>query len=737
MLLSALAAAKTKEGVTAASVGLLFALLYGRENPYLLAVMFFTANIVWDFSLINLLYSGVPAALCLALGLAHRALKQPYKMLEISMAVLVSFIPRLIFQISTVNAIAVTLISVLVAQIVCYASIVLLYAVLVRGFSYRFTRDEIIAFSFLAVLVFTGLACMRISFFTPYYIATAFLLLLSVAALNLGQIFLVNMLPALGFFLATGDVNCFAVSLLATLGALAFKGKNIVLSYLAALCGYAAGYFYFGFFGSAPWYILLFYLFGASVYFLVPKRAVLKLSESFAGGKDGLATRAIVNKNRVELSERIQKVSDVFYNMQNVLGKGALRREEDVAKRVADAYCACCVNAKECFSFLGSDTSRALSPVVEAAMEKEKVTLLDMPAFFTGHCKKLSGLLQKINEEAREAQARLEVAAEVDSGRVMIAEQMQGIADVMSALSGEIKKPVTYDLNLEKRLIDELSVARIVCREAIVYGDKDNGFSVNLMVRDSDRDKDIPGAVGAFLGVRLIESGAREVNINGATTIHLKEAPRFQVCVGEAKAAKEGASVSGDHFGFLKPSNSRFMMVLSDGMGSGENASKRSESTLSMVESFYLAGFNSDTVLPIINKLLLLLQEENFSALDIAVIDLNTGGADFIKMGARESLIIKRDGVEVVEGKALPIGIVEEMAPDIKRVRLSAGDMVVMMTDGVLDMLSAEEIRELFLSEKTRNPHTVANRILCEAKRKAAAAEKPDDDMAVICSRLF
>lgn len=737
LLLLTLGVAKTKEGVGAASLGLLFALLYSRENPYILAVLYLVSNIVWDFSLINLLYAGVPSLICLILGLVHNGLKKPYKMLEISLAVLVAYIPRLIFETATVPSIIVSLISLLVAQSVCYASIVLLYAILVRGFSYRFTADEKIAFSYLTVLLFMGFASMKIDFFTPYSVFTAFLLMLSVAALSVGQIFLLNLLPALGFFFATGEVYSIAVALTMTLAGLVTKNRNPLFTFVAVSLALLADYFYFGFFPKEPWYILLIYAFGLIAFFFVPKRAQRKLTDIFVGEKEGIATRSIVNKNRIELSEKLKKVSDVFSNMQRVLNREGIKREEDIAKKIAETYCAVCPNVKDCFSALGCDIAYALSPVIEQTAVKEKVTLLDMPAFFSGHCKRLSGLLQKINEESREARARMEVAAEVDTGRIMMAEQMGGVADVMCALSSDIKRPVTYDTHLEKRLIDELSLQRIVCREAIVYGDKTDGLSVNLMIRDSDAEKEVAKASSSLLGMRLMEVGVRETNINGQTTIHLKEAPKFQVCVGEAKCAKEGSPLSGDHFSFLKPSNSRFMMVLSDGMGSGDDASKSSESTLSMVESFYLAGFNSDTVLPIINKLLLLLQQENFSALDICVIDLDSGGADFIKMGARESLIIHREGVEIIEGAALPIGIVEEMTPDVCKVRLAAGDMVVMMTDGVLDMLSTEEIQELFLSEKTRNPHTVANRILSEAKRKAESSENKDDDMSVICARLF
>ena len=57
----------------------------------------------------------------------------------------------------------------------------------------------------------------------------------------------------------------------------------------------------------------------------------------------------------------------------------------------------------------------------------------------------------------------------------------------------------------------------------------------------------------------------------------------------------------------------KFMVALSDGMGSGEYAKKVSETAISLLESFYRAKMPSDLVLSTVNKLLSFSKEETFA----------------------------------------------------------------------------------------------------------------------------
>ena len=76
-----------------------------------------------------------------------------------------------------------------------------------------------------------------------------------------------------------------------------------------------------------------------------------------------------------------------------------------------------------------------------------------------------------------------------------------------------------------------------------------------------------------------------------------KRKPRFDASFGIAACPKHGETASGDTHSILKIDERRFLVALSDGMGSGDAARDVSARTLSLLESFYKTGMPSDTCL--------------------------------------------------------------------------------------------------------------------------------------------
>ena len=135
---------------------------------------------------------------------------------------------------------------------------------------------------------------------------------------------------------------------------------------------------------------------------------------------------------------------------------------------------------------------------------------------------------------------------------------------------------------------------------------------------------------------------------------------------------------------------------------------------------------------PLVNKLLCLSDDENFSSLDISVIDTVSGGLDVIKMGAASSFVCHRDNVEIVSCAAPPAGILEKAKPLTSRLQLYDGDMVIMMSDGVFDVLDEQGVIAAVEETDTQNPQILADRLL---DRALAADAK--DDCTVLVMRLF
>ena len=78
-------------------------------------------------------------------------------------------------------------------------------------------------------------------------------------------------------------------------------------------------------------------------------------------------------------------------------------------------------------------------------------------------------------------------------------------------------------------------------------------------------------------------------------------------------------------------------------------------------------------------------EAECFATVDLLIIDRNAAKAKFYKMGAASSFLLRNGKVKRFEQAALPIGIIPEVQLNHIAVRLKAGDIVVMVSDGITE----------------------------------------------------
>mgnify|MGYP002508719120 FL=1 len=105
-----------------------------------------------------------------------------------------------------------------------------------------------------------------------------------------------------------------------------------------------------------------------------------------------------------------------------------------------------------------------------------------------------------------------------------------------------------------------------------------------------------------------------------------QEEPEYFTMTGVAKLAKQEEEVSGDSFSFFYQEDGELAMILSDGMGSGEEAAKESESVLVMLEHLLEAGFEEETSIRLLNSVLALRAEQkSFATLDMSVPNVPNG----------------------------------------------------------------------------------------------------------------
>ena len=224
---------------------------------------------------------------------------------------------------------------------------------------------------------------------------------------------------------------------------------------------------------------------------------------------------------------------------------------------------------------------------------------------------------------------------------------------------------------------------------------------------------------------KITDKGAQKV-------VYLQSAPTFETAYGVASRKFSGESESGDTLSILCPSKNRRLFAICDGMGHGQQASETSKNAVNMIENFYRAGIESNIILALANKLLRLCADDVFSSLDIAAVDTSNGSLDVVKLGSASSFIIRKENIEMLSCTSAPMGILDSVESVTMKYQLFDGDMVLMMSDGVFDVLEGSGIAEIVDSLDTANPQTLADEILKKALENGAS-----DDCTVVAFRLF
>ena len=127
-------------------------------------------------------------------------------------------------------------------------------------------------------------------------------------------------------------------------------------------------------------------------------------------------------------------------------------------------------------------------------------------------------------------------------------------------------------------------------------------------------------------------------------------------------------------------------MAISDGMGNGERAHQESNETLRLLQKILQSGIEEKVAIKSVNSVLSLrTTDEIFSTLDLAMIDLQDASVRFLKIGSTPSFIKRGDKVIKIESSNLPMGMIQEFDVDVVSEQMKAGDLLIMMSDGIFE----------------------------------------------------
>lgn len=218
------------------------------------------------------------------------------------------------------------------------------------------------------------------------------------------------------------------------------------------------------------------------------------------------------------------------------------------------------------------------------------------------------------------------------------------------------------------------------------------------------------------------------------------EEAKYMVLTGFSKVVREKEAISGDNYAFLESEKGKLTILLSDGTGSGEKASKNSGQVLDILEKMLESGYDIEKAMDLINSALYVKSEDcNHPTLDVCQLDLHQATCEFYKVGAAISFLKRGKQVEVIRKGNLPLGIFRKADAGTWSGKLEEGDYIIMMSDGVLDAFGQEDyedvLRQTIEEMEEQHPGELAEKLLHMAI--CTAGGHIADDMTVLVAGIW
>jgi stage II sporulation protein E len=335
----------------------------------------------------------------------------------------------------------------------------------------------------------------------------------------------------------------------------------------------------------------------------------------------------------------------------------------------------------------------------------------------------------------------------IAEGKEIIACQLEGMAAIMQNLANEVKVDVQMREEIEVILRSELVKKGYNILSLSVIGGSNDQLEVNVSCPACGGKAECINGIRPIIS-RILSQQLTVLNANYCTKktgepiceFKLLPARVYSVEMGFTSVAKDCGMVSGDSYSAMDLKDGRVALILSDGMGVGSKAAIESKATISLLEKLLETGFDYYSAVKTVNSILVLgSPEETFATVDLAIIDVMKGSANFIKIGSCPSFIKQGDNVGLIRANNLPIGILNNIEVESVERPLGHDDVLVMVSDGLLSTIdenidSEAWIMDVLQNVVTTDPQNIADLLINKAVLNSGGIV--NDDMTVVAVRL-
>lgn len=369
--------------------------------------------------------------------------------------------------------------------------------------------------------------------------------------------------------------------------------------------------------------------------------------------------------------------------------------------------------------------------------------------------KDICEMIKKINYSYKTSKMNFVYKKKIEENNKNVSAQLQGVSDMIAEVADKLEESQNTE-NIEEfkeekeQIIQLLKQKQITIDEIYISREESGRYNIIIYQKTCNQldGNDCPyKVIGQVLSrvfnetISLVEQkcGLRKKQDICKFTFMSKD--KFNLQIGIAKSTKKDSPVSGDTSIQTRLEDGKYLIALSDGMGSGPEARKSSKIAIKMLERLLTSGFKKDTSIKLINSTLAstMKDDDMYATLDIAILDLYAENMEFVKNGACPTYVKRGKNVQLLKSISMPTGILENIELIEYDKDIQQGDIIIMCTDGIIESNNDYQNKELWVKYlledmNTEDVQKIADIIISEAIDNDFGKEK--DDMTVIVAKV-
>lgn len=326
----------------------------------------------------------------------------------------------------------------------------------------------------------------------------------------------------------------------------------------------------------------------------------------------------------------------------------------------------------------------------------------------------------------------------------MLSYELKNIHNIIEQGVKEVKKDIVVKVNYEKSLISKFNKFKIKYFDLVCYEENDK-IKVKVILPYKvycEYKLDILDIVNLALPKEMIlqEDSSQYINSNEEIILNYVEKYNYKIISHCLQLSKKGKN--GDNYIFTQNSNDNYIIILSDGIGSGNEAYDKSKFTVDLIYKFIKTSLSLSSCIKEIISIISLkfFRDESISTIDFASIDLYNGKMNYLKCSSVITYVKRENEVFILESDR---NLFEDFDESTNRILtgefdLKYGDILVHLTDGLIHFkdLSNKSWLYNFLKKVTIvSPDKLCEEIIREFK--ILNKDSFQDDVTVIVSKVY